>query len=711
MSQKPVEWVASLIERFQEQLPIKAGELTKQMRHNAEQKKECLINLSKYKFSLVINGLIDILRSIESIRIQGADQERNLYESYLIVLDTLEQCLTSQPKDPGTTRLDEAIYVNKLLPVLIKLVNIPLENASPGSIVYPVSQVKQLASNVIFALSVNNFNALFSKILNRLEETNDDFQETSSSTNNDLDLIQHINFDMVKLTRLLNEVVLKWRHLRKNNQTVLVTALEKAIWNWLDTYPDEFKDLQKRPNADLSDNCEKLFEHLDQFNEKQKNKSQIVWPLQTMLLVLCPIILEELVYSIEKGGPCSQEHLKKRNFLDSLKKALAGHHSSKQSSESAAVIALVKLCKAATYINNKDSSNVLFVLVPSIMSDLKQILFNPAKPFSSRGGGSDKASQDIDLMIEFFLACVRLNPHNNEVLKICLNLNSASVFHYILVKALYRIITQPRLVWWPTIDIVLSRAGELRNLFTDTLNKVNQAPLRTPAKSLTEQFSNKLRNKDKPAFEDGPNYKELLLWIVRLVIVDPNLMLHNPNKLDHETQMSIFELFNGLVSLVHDSSMMDVAHASMQALLVLHQKENIEKWNPESSINTFWSISSQVLFSISQKLVQHQIVNYTDVLKWLREILLLRNAFLMHYKESAYVGSNIPMAKHAQLKLEIVFFVYLWSVDVDAVKTAMSCFNLLCSEAEIRFGFDETAVRQLLPNYRVKKVLDSLFYL
>ena len=195
-----------------------------------------------------------------------------------------------------------------------------------------------------------------------------------------------------------------------------------------------------------------------------------------MLLVLCPIILEELVYSIEKGGPCSQEHFKKKNFLDTLKKILTGHNhssSSRQSSEmAAAVISFVKLCKSATYINNKDSSNVLFVLVPSIMSDLKLILFNALKPFSR--GGTDKASQDIDLMIEFFLACVRLNPHNNEVLKICLNLNSASVFHYILVKALYKIITQRRLIWWPTIDIVLSRAGELRNMFTDTLNKVGR---------------------------------------------------------------------------------------------------------------------------------------------------------------------------------------------------------------------------------------------
>jgi hypothetical protein len=95
------------------------------------------------------------------------------------------------------------------------------------------------------------------------------------------------------------------------------------------------------------------------------------------------------------------------------------------------------------------------------------------------------------------------------------------------------------------------------------------------------------------------------------------------------------------------------------------------------------------------------------VLKWLREILILRNAFLLHYKDNAYVGSNIPMAKHAQLKLEIVFFVYLWSIDVDAVKTAMSCFSLFCEEAEIRFGFDEMAVTQLLPNHNVYLELSS----
>ena len=45
--------------------------------------------------------------------------------------------------------------------------------------------------------------------------------------------------------------------------------------------------------------------------------------------------------------------------------------------------------------------------------------------------------------------------------------------------------------------------------------------------------------------------------------------------------------------------------------------------------------------------------------------------------------------------------MYLWSIDIEAVLTAMSCFHLLCEEADIRCGTDELAVTQILPNYNV----------
>lgn len=33
---------------------------------------------------------------------------------------------------------------------------------------------------------------------------------------------------------------------------------------------------------------------------------------------------------------------------------------------------------------------------------------------------------------------------------------------------------QPRLDWWPDISLMYSKAGELRNMFMDTVNKVTQ---------------------------------------------------------------------------------------------------------------------------------------------------------------------------------------------------------------------------------------------
>lgn len=43
------------------------------------------------------------------------------------------------------------------------------------------------------------------------------------------------------------------------------------------------------------------------------------------------------------------------------------------------------------------------------------LLFNPAKPFW-RGTGSQNA--DVELMMDCFVSCFRLNPHNNQHFKV-----------------------------------------------------------------------------------------------------------------------------------------------------------------------------------------------------------------------------------------------------------------------------------------------------
>ncbi|KAL3223249.1 hypothetical protein MRX96_027662 [Rhipicephalus microplus] len=652
MATKPVEWVSSLITRFEEQLPCRSGPQTTHSRINVEQNKECLINISKYKFSLVISGLTKILHSVNDVRTHSSIQpefEKNFYESQLIVLDTLEKCLSRQPKE--TTRYDETMNVKALLRELCQFIDMP-----DSPMVVPL---KNLASKVLFALSLNNFNAVFNRISGRLHELSNANEETTDFS--DIELIQHINVDVTRLIKLLNEINSKFRSLRKNAHLCLMSSLEKAIWNWMDTYPHEFMELQNKPNDELADACDRMFDVLDSFAENNKRRAQ-AWPLQIMLLVLCPIILEEIV-NADSGAPCSPRHLKKRQFIDNVKKALVPHGTSKQLTEAAAVTC-VKLCKASTYINILDSNNVVFALVQ---------------------GGHQRPQ------------------------------GPTWTYQHVLLGSLLRVVSQPRLAWWPQVDLLYSKAPELRHMFTDTLNRVTQGfvshgggssggPTKMiPSLTLKEKVST-LKFKEKT--EEQLSYKNLLLLMVRLIHADPMLMLNSQGKAGHEVQSSTLELINGLVSLVHQPpSMQDLAQEAMEALLVLHLPEHIERWNPEAPINTCWDLSSQALFSISQKLIQHQIIGYTDVLRWLREVLRCRNAFLARHREYANLGSHVAICKQAHIKLEVVFFMYLWSVDIDAVLVAMSCFALLCEEADIRCGQDDLTVTYLLPNYHVYQEL------
>ncbi|KAG9265119.1 neurofibromin isoform X3 [Astyanax mexicanus] len=678
---KPVEWVQAVINRFDEQLPIKTGQQNTHTKVSTEHNKECLINISKYKFSLVINGLTNILKNVNNMRIFGEAAEKNLYLSQLIILDTLEKCLAGQTKD--CLRLDEAMLVKQLLPEICHFLHSCREGQQHAA------QLRSSASAVLFSLSCNNFNAVFSRISTRLQELTVCTEDTVDV--HDIELIQYINVDCSKLKRLLQETVLKFKALKKPAQLSVINSLEKAFWNWVEFYPDEFTMLYQRPQADMADSAEKLFDLVDSFAESAKRKAA-VWPLQIILLILCPEITQSISKEVVEDSKAN-----KKLFLDSLRKALAGHGSSKQLTESAA-IACVKLCKASTYINWEDYS-VIFLLVQSIVVDLKALLFNPTKPFS-RGTGCQSA--DVDLMIDCFVSCFRINPHNNQHFKVCLASSSPPTFHFVLVNSLHKIITNSHLDWWPKIDAIYCYSVELRAMFADTQGRVVQShsahqPLRmTPSLTFKEKMTTSLKFKEKSADMDS---RSLLLALVKLIHADPKLMLHNPGKQGVEIQSSTTELIIGLVQLVPLTHASELSQEAMEALLVLHQPETIELWNPDTPIETFWDISSQVLFLICKKLTGHQMINSTEILKWLREILICRNKFLLKNKESATQGSLIPISRQAQTKLEVCLYSFLWSPDAEAVLVAMSCFRHLCEEADIRCSVDELPVYTVLPNY------------
>lgn len=196
---------------------------------------------------------------------------------------------------------------------------------------------------------------------------------------------------------------------------------------------------------------EPLMDFVEYFKTENKKSKTLVWPLQMLLLILNPSCLEAVVNELQQSEKEKEKDKEKvasksaqstsrdkdfsaKQFIESIKRGLGQHSPSKQVTESAA-IACVKLCKASTYINNTDSNNVVFKLVQFFINDLKALLFNPAKPFS-RGQGYNFA--DIELMIDCWVSCFRINPHNIEALKVCLNLSSPQAYHFVIVCSLLR---------------------------------------------------------------------------------------------------------------------------------------------------------------------------------------------------------------------------------------------------------------------------------
>lgn len=133
--------------------------------------------------------------------------------------------------------------------------------------------LRGLSSKVLYALSQSHFGAVFNRITSRLQELNSTSPDENSSEYNDIDLIQHLDLDVHRLNRLLQgllfilfyscfiftpfsivstEINIKFKMIKKPGQFILINAVERAVWNWIEYHPHEFADLQATQNDDLS---------------------------------------------------------------------------------------------------------------------------------------------------------------------------------------------------------------------------------------------------------------------------------------------------------------------------------------------------------------------------------------------------------------------------------------------------------------------------
>ncbi|CAG8526331.1 12565_t:CDS:2 [Rhizophagus irregularis] len=225
-----------------------------------------------------------------------------------------------------------------------------------------INDIYRNAGRVIFYISASNWNVVFSRIRNRigyLTSTNDEWPETS-----ELKLLECSDLNSKRLSMVLQELCSSFLHLKRSAQTMMANVLRKAIWNWIEVFPAEFVTLcqeQKR----LEGGAEILFDYCSSLAESNPKKKSVFWPLQTMLLILCPDILFNASMS-----DVSNSMSKKVAFLDSLKQSLR-----RSKLAEVAAVCYVDICKASTYVAKSDSS-ALLQIVPDIENDLKVRFLN-----------------------------------------------------------------------------------------------------------------------------------------------------------------------------------------------------------------------------------------------------------------------------------------------------------------------------------------------
>ncbi|KAG0011185.1 Ras GTPase activating protein ira2, partial [Entomortierella chlamydospora] len=534
------------------------------------------------------------------------------------------------------------------------------------------NEIYKTAGRVLFYISASNWPIVFSRLKARIQHlttTNDDWPETA-----ELKLLETASLNQRRLGQVLTELRSTFLHLKRSAQTVMGQVLHKAIWNWIEVFPSEFVHLcqtQRRMEGEphiLFDICHSL---------ATDNRRRIhFWPLQTMLLILCPDILLSAAMSDNRNSLN-----KKAQFLEALKKSLRN-----KSLMEIAGLCYVDVCKASTYVSRNDTS-ALRHIVPEIENELKELLFTPSKPYLDTEGATDKATMSACLT-----ALYRLNPRHviHSLIPEMSSDRAPIAFKLVLAQSFYTIASEEdRLPWNPSIQPATSALGApLRKMFAE--NVVRERPADIIAKKSIVD-----RKLKKQLVDNARDKQDLIIYLLKMYQIDPALAVatETPETVEEE----IHQLLKGLLLCLNDPHI-GIRTTAGDVLLQLFDSRIIERWGSGANLMvTFWNLSSDVIISIARQLME---LNCGDdktrfLLELLQQLMSRRNIFLKEHQDLAIACHDIPKRFATSVALEIALLILICALDQDICTTAVNCIGLLCEETVITQEIVNPSVGQL----------------
>lgn len=615
---------------------------------------QTIISISLTNLNGILQGLCDYLAA------GGVSDDIQMF-----ILGVMANCMKSNIKNNLEGKVLDRNLVSNILAIVHGYLLKPLQ----------FNAFVMKAGSVLNFLSALEPELVVSKITSIIQ-TGPDMKD-GDETNNQYLMIENLNLNLKNLSDLLSKVCQAMpAYLKKpNRQLILAKVLRSAIWNWIDNYPSEFAEVvQKDANIEGSD---LLFDHINDWSEKGKQKPQLFWPIQTMLLILCPGILKDLIKK-----DTAKNHPTKAKLLETLATSIKNHTKNYGVGDVAGTC-YVDICKAAT-IAPKDDNIALRQMVSEIEASLDERLFDTKNPLRTPENDLDE-----NLMIDILVYTFRLSTKKTMTSSFgkCFAEDAPSHLRIALVKSLLRIAEEgANLPWNPTLKDAYTYTFEyFRRLFQDYWRSANKYSI-----LMKDEKSEKKIQKE---LEKLKSDTDILLPMIKLFRTDPTLPLFATGVVERDIE-SIRNIITGLCDCVGNFFLPELSEEASQTLQVFHQTQNINKWCPSKIIVGFWDVSCQVNTQLSNILIESKDMKTSSILRvmsLLENILEYRNNFLKTYPEVEVSKAYTEVRTQSTAKLETALLIHLCSGDGDICSKAANCFRLLCEEIAV-IGADSSNV-------------------
>ncbi|CAO3627454.1 unnamed protein product [Cunninghamella echinulata] len=565
-----------------------------------------------------------------------------------------------------------------------------------------VSSIIQSVERIVYYISASNWMIVFSNIKSTIVNLTSTLDEPLNIYA--LHLLDYCALNQSRLTSVLATFQTNFPKFKRNARIDVVIHLRKAIWNWIINRPKEFKKLQIEQKL-LYDGLENFFDVCD-LAVNSIFKKLYFWPLQMDLLILCPDDLIKLIVEMD-----SNITSKKSFFLSSLKSAIKSDHTPE-----IAVICYTDICTAASKIDDGTvPSSPLWRLLPEAENGLKQWLYSPIQPYIY---GSDLVHSGITIDHQTLL-------YNADVSLLTISptycLESLKMFYLNGKVPLTAKITKLNALLHmklngidnindvsPHNNISLEvLADSTRRLFFQLTEVHNRHSFQSTSTSLSiTQSSASGRLTNANYLDDSSNIDVAIQNIMVLIQLQPQYAFAT-TKNDNmaETERLLIMITN---YLNHPSAM--VSEIAASCLLTLHEVDNILLWDKLGyHISAFWKISSQVIFLISQQILNRQQQKGLDLkqlLSFLKQLFISRLKFLKSYNSMAPTEYCSHEWLQASIGLEVTLLVHLCSPYDYIAKITAECIGLFCEELQFIEYIGEAELVSLTAVKNINTYLD-----